>query len=98
MIKLQLPSSQNFRSKDWWLKELKQIRWTEVLLLIVILLMYFQNQHMIKVNSDPCSFCIINRGNDNIMTCKDYFKPVDYNKGGENELAFDNLFVSKDTG
>ena len=63
----------NFRSKEWWLQELKDIRWTEILLLIALIMCYFQVVHVKEVAQDPCSFCIVSQPDMGPITCKEYF-------------------------
>jgi hypothetical protein len=66
----------DFRSKKWWIKQLKEINMTEALLFIIIILMYFQVSHVKEVAQDPCSFCIINQAHGEPVTCKEYFQPT----------------------
>lgn len=85
----------NFRSKKWWLSELKQVRWTEILLLIALIMCYFQVQHVKEVSQDPCSFCIVNQYGGNKVTCKEYFTRIDLNQGGYNDIPFGNISFEK---
>lgn len=66
-------NSKNFRSKNWWLQELKDIRWTEILLLIALIMCYFQVGNVKEVAQDPCSFCIVSQPGMEPITCKEYF-------------------------
>jgi hypothetical protein len=63
----------NFHSKEWWIKELKEISWTEILLLIAFILCYMQVRQINEIAKDPCNFCVIHQG-DYSITCKEYFK------------------------
>ena len=72
-MKLQNFNLKNFRSKEWWLQELKDIRWTEILLLIALIMCYFQVVHVKEVAQDPCSFCIVSQPYMGPITCKEYF-------------------------
>lgn len=85
----------NFRSKEWWVSELKQVRWTEILLLIALIMCYFQVQHVKEVAQDPCSFCIVNQAGENKVTCKEYFTRIDLNQGGYNGTPFGNISFGK---
>lgn len=88
-MKLQNFNLKNFHSKEWWLREIKDIRWTEILLLIALIMCYFQVAHVKEVAQDPCSFCIINTGYVEI-TCKEYFN-TKLNIGENNDFAFSNI-------
>lgn len=88
-MKLQNFNLKNFHSKEWWLREFKDIRWTEILLLIALIMCYFQVVHVKEVAQDPCSFCIINTGYGEI-TCKEYFN-TKLNIGGIDDFTFSNI-------
>ena len=104
-MKLQNFNLKNFRSKEWWISELKQINWTEVLLLIALILCYFQVVHIKEVAQDPCSFCLVNSPYEEPITCKEYFyRDFDgyFNNqlnfgGGINVMPID-LFINETSG
>ncbi len=93
-MKLQNFNLKNFRSKEWWISELKQINWTEVLLLIALILCYFQVVHIKEVAQDPCSFCVVNFPYEEPITCKAYFNNQLNFGGGINVMPID-LFINE---
>lgn len=96
-MKLQNFNLKNFRSKEWWISELKQINWTEVLLLIALILCYFQVVHIKEVAQDPCSFCIVSQPDMEPITCKGYFNNQLNFGGGINVMPID-LFINETSG
>ncbi len=86
----------NFRSKEWWLQELKDIRWTEILLLIALILCYFQVVHVKEVAQDPFSFCIVSQ-NGMEQTCKEFFNRK-LNLENEYDFAFSNISFTETKG
>lgn len=84
----------NFHSKNWWLQELKDIRWTEILLLIALIMCYFQVVNVKEVAQDPCSFCIVSQPGLEPITCKEYFdRDFDREIKLEDNYEFTSIFI-----
>lgn len=94
-MKLQRFNLKDFRSKEWWCKELKQIRWTEVFLLIALILCYLQVQHIKEVAQDPCGYCIVNTAYGKDITCREYFNHDLNLKGDDNDLTLGNISITE---
>lgn len=67
---------ENSQFKKILKKEFKNFNWTELLLLLALILMYFQSRYMMSVYKDPCSYCYVQQPNLERMTCKEYFNPI----------------------
>lgn len=77
----------NFRSKEWWKGEMKQINWTDILILIAFILLFLQTNSTREIAKDPCGYCVINNLNyeGERITCKDYIRNrIQINQGGLN--------------
>lgn len=95
-MKLQKFNLKDFHSKDWWIKELKQIRWTEIFLLIALIMCYLQVQHIKEVAQDPCNYCIVNTAYGDDITCKEYFNTnLNIGEIGD-DFTFGNLSITED--
>lgn len=97
-MKQQKFNLKDFRSKQWWIKELKSIRWTEVFLLIALILCYLQVQHIKEVAQNPCNYCVVNTAYGEDVTCEEYFNR-NLNLGEEEgDFTFRNISITKDKG
>jgi len=82
-------------NKDWWKKELKDFGWTNLLIIIAIILLFSAFLTYKEVIKDPCNFCYVDDpykiGGEG-MTCKEYFDKPKIN------LNFSNNLEIKDYG
>ena len=70
---MNLSNLSRLKTKEFWIKEVKSINWSDVLIWIAIFLMFMASWQNIQAGKDPCNYCMVNGGPEGSVSCKEYF-------------------------
>jgi hypothetical protein len=101
MIKMSHFKFNQLKDKEFWKKELKNIKWSDLLIWLAIFLIFMGTYTYTQAGKDPCAYCMINREYEEDISCKDFFNSKlneDRINSMVNDFGLDNLNNGVDNG